>query len=562
MLTTDGSGTLSFSSVSGTTINNNADNRVITGSGTANTLEGEANFIFDGKNVGINRTSITQHATDVNTLAIQSDKNGKAGAIQLFSANDTVSSVIHQDTAGLALITNSSTSGARNDIVFQTASSEKMKITEAGLVGIGTSSPSTTLHVTSPAGSNKSAIITRSSGAEAVNLSEMQDYNALQILNKASGSYLNFAGNASNTQIQAQSDGNTAEDIALNPYGGNVGIGTTSPLSKMTIAQTAGNTALTFQQTNNSTTNFLIGSQYNIGNGFEITPSTAVGGSTFSSPALVVNASGCVGIGSGADRSLGTNITTTVTSGSAGSGFWLSTGDSSATSSKIISSTDGSVGDLLINQGSGVNGGAIRFSVNDSEKMRINSSGNLLINQTSSALTYGKLQVSAGGETAGHGGIVAFFDTDGSVASSNLIQLLSFSGDTDATGGQFIRFRDSNSVMGSVSAASGTTVAYNTSSDRRMKENIVDAVSQLDVINNIQIREFDWKNNGHHEVGVIAQELNEVIPNVVQEGGEDVTEEPWGVDYGKLTPYLVKAIQEQQTQIDALQSEINLLKGE
>ena len=192
--------------------------------------------------------------------------------------------------------------------------------------------------------------------------------------------------------------------------------------------------------------------------------------------------------------------------------------------------------------------------------MKLDVNGNLLINQTSSNLTYGKLQVSAGGETAGFGGIVGFFDTDGSVASSNLIQLLKFSDDTDATGGQFIRFSDSNSTMGSVSAASGTTVSYNTSSDRRMKENIVDASSQLDVINNIQVREFDWKNNGHHEVGMIAQELNDVIPNVVQEGGDDVTEEPWGVDYGKLTPYLVKAIQEQQAQIETLKQEIQELK--
>lgn len=122
--------------------------------------------------------------------------------------------------------------------------------------------------------------------------------------------------------------------------------------------------------------------------------------------------------------------------------------------------------------------------------------------------------------------------------------------------------------MGSVSAASGTTVAYNTSSDRRMKENIVDASSQLDVINNIQVREFDWKNNGHHEVGMIAQELNDVIPNVVQEGGDDVTEQPWGVDYGKLTPYLIKAIQElsdkvdnQQTIIDNLTTRIETLEG-
>ena len=58
VLTTDGAGNLSFSSVSGTTINNNADNRVITGSGTANTLNGEANFVFDGTNVGIGQIII------------------------------------------------------------------------------------------------------------------------------------------------------------------------------------------------------------------------------------------------------------------------------------------------------------------------------------------------------------------------------------------------------------------------------------------------------------------------------------------------------------------------
>ena len=50
-LKTDGSGTLSFATVSGTTINNNADNRVITGSGTSNTLEGESTLTFDGTNL-------------------------------------------------------------------------------------------------------------------------------------------------------------------------------------------------------------------------------------------------------------------------------------------------------------------------------------------------------------------------------------------------------------------------------------------------------------------------------------------------------------------------------
>ena len=56
-ITTDGSGTLSFSSVSGTTINNNADNRVITGSGTANTLEGESSLTWDGSSLGVGLAS-------------------------------------------------------------------------------------------------------------------------------------------------------------------------------------------------------------------------------------------------------------------------------------------------------------------------------------------------------------------------------------------------------------------------------------------------------------------------------------------------------------------------
>lgn len=69
-LKTNGSGTLSWSNVTGTTINNNADNRIITGSGTANTLEGEANFTYNGT-----VASIT--STDSNPLElIRNSSNG------------------------------------------------------------------------------------------------------------------------------------------------------------------------------------------------------------------------------------------------------------------------------------------------------------------------------------------------------------------------------------------------------------------------------------------------------------------------------------------------------
>ena len=59
VIETDGSGNLSFSTVSGATINNNADNKVITGSGTANTLEAETNFVYNGTVVGMGSNGAT-----------------------------------------------------------------------------------------------------------------------------------------------------------------------------------------------------------------------------------------------------------------------------------------------------------------------------------------------------------------------------------------------------------------------------------------------------------------------------------------------------------------------
>ena len=51
----------------------------------------------------------------------------------------------------------------------------------------------------------------------------------------------------------------------------------------------------------------------------------------------------------------------------------------------------------------------------------------------------------------------------------------------------------------------------------------------------------------------------DLVPNAVHQSTDD---EMYSMDYSKLVVHLVKAVQEQQTQIDALQSEINLLKGE
>jgi hypothetical protein len=204
------------------------------------------------------------------------------------------------------------------------------------------------------------------------------------------------------------------------------------------------------------------------------------------------------------------------------------------------------------------NNEVMSFYTNTSEKMRIDLNGSVLIG-TSTTPTYAHKLVVAGSSIPD--GIAAIEDDDVSVGLANAILRLTFSQDSECTSGYVIYMTDANNVIGSVTVASGTTVNYNTSSDERLKENIVDASSQLNTIKNIKVREFDWKKGGHHQVGLIAQELQTLIPDVVSLGGDDEAKNPYGVDYGKLTPYIVKAMQEQQTIIESLTARITTLEG-
>ena len=147
--------------------------------------------------------------------------------------------------------------------------------------------------------------------------------------------------------------------------------------------------------------------------------------------------------------------------------------------------------------------------------------------------------------------------------TSGSILYLQTSGDSAIQDGyKMVTFADSDTVLGTIStAASSTNVAYNTSSDERLKESIVDMEPQLDKVLAAKPRQFDWKKNGLTSQGFIAQELHEVFPEAVTVGGEDPTESPWSVDYGRITPFLMKAIQEQQEQIEELKAEIAKLKG-
>lgn len=127
----------------------------------------------------------------------------------------------------------------------------------------------------------------------------------------------------------------------------------------------------------------------------------------------------------------------------------------------------------------------------------------------------------------------------------------------NTTGGIIAVFANaSNTKIGSITVAnSGSNVAYNTSSDQRLKENIVDSASAMEKVSQIKVRQFNWKQSGDlTEYGFIAQELNEVLPSSVTKGIKE--EDVWGVDYGSLTPLLLKAIQELKAEVDSLKQQL------
>jgi len=117
---------------------------------------------------------------------------------------------------------------------------------------------------------------------------------------------------------------------------------------------------------------------------------------------------------------------------------------------------------------------------------------------------------------------------------------MAFKGAENA-GKAFVAFSDTATVFGSITR-SVSAVLYNTTSDQRLKENIVDAPEFGSVIDSIKVRSYDWKSDGSHQrAGFVAQELVTVAPEAVHQP-ED-TEEMMAVDYSKLVPMLVKEIQ-------------------
>ena len=185
-----------------------------------------------------------------------------------------------------------------------------------------------------------------------------------------------------------------------------------------------------------------------------------------------------------------------------------------------------------INGASSVNEGNLVFmtrtaSTSLAEKVRITGSGEILKGITS-AVGVGGTPADANSTEIGNGYIILARD--------------------DTATAKQISFGKNGSEVGSIETT-GSATSYNTSSDYRLKEDLQD-FNALEIASKIKMYDFKWKADDSRSYGVIAHELEEVLPQAVS--GEKDGEEMQQVDYSKLVPILLKSIQELKAEIDEL----------
>jgi hypothetical protein len=232
------------------------------------------------------------------------------------------------------------------------------------------------------------------------------------------------------------------------------------------------------------------------------------------------------------------------------SGIQLNALNANGASYNYISSKYGSTENWYIG-GNGVDQTLV-LKTGGSERARIDSSGNLLVGTTTAG---GRLAVTAGsaaqspiattsvtGDTAYQAILVTKFDND-STTSQNFIQF---------------QINNGSANCGKITANGANTAAFGSTSDQRVKENIAELPSQLANIMALRPVEFDYIESygGGHQVGFIAQEIQQVYPDVIST--DDSSEKIMSITgWSKTEARLVKAIQEQQAIIESLKARLD-----
>ena len=179
---------------------------------------------------------------------------------------------------------------------------------------------------------------------------------------------------------------------------------------------------------------------------------------------------------------------------------------------------------------------SVGFATNSTERMRIDSSGNLLVGNT----IYNG--ANAGGIQVGASSIGAIYVGHATGTAS---------------GNPYMQYNYNGTSIGSITQAGTTGVLYNVTSDYRLKSNVTPIQDALSIIQSLKPVSFTWV-DGRLDDGFIAHELQAVIPNCVtgekDAVNEDGTPKYQQMDSSGVIPFLVKAVQELTDRLIALES--------
>jgi hypothetical protein len=190
--------------------------------------------------------------------------------------------------------------------------------------------------------------------------------------------------------------------------------------------------------------------------------------------------------------------------------------------------------------------GPIRLHTNNIERMRIDSSGSVLINTTDTDPT---------NDTSGNGTVIS---STGWFASTASGQTVAYFNRTDSSGGTVLDFRLNGVNKGSISVASGGTT-YGTISDYRLKENVTPIIDGISRLMQLKPSRFNFLENKNEIVdGFLAHEVQEIIPESVT-GQKDAVDEQGkpeyqAIDQSKIVPLLVASVQELAKKVEILEN--------
>jgi hypothetical protein len=407
-------------------------------------------------------------------------------------------------------------------------------------VGVGTTSPSSyglLSVVSSTAGSAKISIQDTSGGASPAPLLQF-GVNSSNGFNTADAARVWTTSPSSSTAALnfAAYSGGAPTTAQMTLTGGNVGIGI-SPSAKLHVY---GNEIRVQQNASYYSLFDTAGTRYGYiqgGSGYlnivsEAGSANNLTFTTNSSERMRIDSSGNVGINTTAmsgkfnitDNTGGAGLANTITlTNGVDANCYIKISGSSATDKQV------QIGPST--------GTAIAFQTNNTERMRIDSSGNLLVGTTSLNGTNG-------------------FSVAPSTSPYVTLNKTA-SGGFDA-----FKFQYNSTGVGSISYTN-TAVAFNTSSDYRLKENITPLTGALTKVSNLKPVTYKWKSDGSDGEGFIAHELAEVCPHAVT-GVKDAVDADGnpvyqGIDTSFLVATLTAAIQELKALTDAQASTITAL---